>query len=897
MIRKGAVCAGVIAWLFFAGGVDAGDESGRFDLPGEAAKSRPEKSAPFYPALDAGLNRILMDDDPLGKAERLGYRVRDGRVQIVAVTVEGSEKELISWLASRDATHISSFGNLVQAYVTLEVLDELEKHHVVSFVRKPYYAIRGPEPKSSPTAKMVVYTSQGVAAMNANTWHSNGYTGQGIKVGVIDGGFQGYSSLFGTELPSGSKVFTQSFGGTDFEGTAHGTACAEIVYDVAPGISAIYLAATTTNVDAANAFDWLDQQGVDVITMSLTFGLGGGPADGNGPMAALIDAVSANGRIVTVSAGNSAASHWQGTWSNDDGDSWLNFTPTDEMNTITYLGGTEKFWFSTGSEINATLAWNQWNAPTTDLDFCLFTFDDDSDPSQVVCSDDLQNGQEGQYPRESITHTVEQEGYYGFTVKLYSGDPNVDIELEVEDWPLERAVESGSIAVPADTASALTVAALDAGSPYPLEYYSSRGPTNGPGGALTGGYIKPDIAGYANVSTTSYGPRSSGQSFNGTSAACPHAAGAAALVWSAHPSWTRSQVRSFLESSAIDKGPSGRDNTYGYGRLALGSAPASSCSYSLSPTSKTIGSSGGSGSFSVSSQSGCSWSASTSKGWIHVTGGSSGSGNGTVSYSVDANPNTSQRSGTIQAANKTYTITQSGSSGGGSGSSGDNNYLAVIAHTTGANNSVWKSSLSLCNVSTSTASVKLTYRYGSSGVVVRNTTIASYGLAEWTDAPVDLFNVGGKSSGVVTIESSQRLQVAVRTFNTSPDGTFGQSLPGVSSAVSMTSSQFGVLSPVRRTWQFRTNVGFINTGSKSCTVTIFFGNNNGYVIGEQLSITLAPGEWKQVNEALKKAGISNANSAIGFVQVATPGATVWAYATVVDNSSGDPTALGLAIYD
>jgi subtilisin family serine protease len=895
MIRKGAVCAGVIAWLFFAGGVDAGDESGRFDLPGEAAKSRPEKSAPFYPALDAGLNRILMDDDPLGKAESLGYRVRDGRVQIVAETLEGSEKELISWLASRDATHISSFGNLVQAYVTLDVLDELERHHLVSFVRKPHYLVHGPEPEVSPKSKMVVYTSQGVAAMNANTWHSNGYTGQGIKVGVIDGGFQGYGSLLGTELPSGSKVFTQSFGDTDFEGSAHGTACAEIVYDVAPGISAIYLAATTTGVDAANAFEWLDQQGVDIITMSLTWGVGGGPADGNGPMAALIDAVSANGRIVTLSAGNSAASHWQGSWSNDDGDSWLNFSPTDEMNTITYLGGTEKFWFSTGSEINATLAWNQWNAPTTDLDFCLFTFDDESDPAQVVCSDDLQNGQEGQYPRESITHTVEQEGYYGFTVKLYSGDPNVDIELEVVDWPLERAVESGSIAVPADTASALTVAALDAGSPYPLEYYSSRGPTNGPGGALTGGYIKPDIAGYANVSTTSYGPRSSGQSFNGTSAACPHAAGAAALVWSAYPSWTRSQVRSFLESSAIDKGPSGRDNTYGYGRLYLGSPPAS-CSYSLSPTSKTIGSSGGSGSFSVSSQSGCSWSASTSKAWIHITGGPSGSGNGTVSYSVDANSSTSQRSGTIQAAGKTFTITQSGSTGGGSGSSGDSTYFAVVAHTTGANNSVWKSSLSICNVSSSNATVKMTYRYGGGGRVVRNATIAPLGLAEWTDAPVDLFNVGGKSSGVVTIESSAQLLVAVRTFNSSVDGTFGQSMPGVTSSVSMTDSQFGLISPVRRTPQFRTNIGVINTGSKSCTVTVTFGNTNGYVIGNTVTINLGVGEWKQVNEALKKAGVSRADAAVALLRVETAGAEVWAYGTVVDNSSGDPTALGVAIY-
>jgi hypothetical protein len=492
---------------------------------------------------------------------------------------------------------------------------------------------------------------------------------------------------------------------------------------------------------------------------------------------------------------------------------------------------------------------------------------------------------------------VEEAGEYGVAVKWYSGDPNVDVELEIVDWPVQYVVESGSISVPADAASAITVAALDAASPYPLESYSSRGPTNGPGGSLTGGYIKPDIAGYANVSTASYGPRSGSYSFNGTSAACPHVAGAAALVWSAYPSYSRSQVRSFLETRAQDKGPGGMDNSFGHGRLYLGAAPAAACSYSINPTSKSFGSSGGSASISVSTSSACSWTANTAKAWIHINSGASGNGNGTVSYTVDANTSTSSRSGTIRAAGITFNITQSGSSGGSSGSTGDNTYLAVVAHTTGAYNSVWKSSLSICNVSSSSASVKLTYRYGSSGTVVRNTTIAPFGLADWTDAPVDLFNVGGNSSGVVTIESDARLQVAVRTFNSSADGTFGQAMPGVSSSASLTSSQFGIISPVKRTAQFRTNIGIVNTGSTSCTVKVTFGDDDGWVIGDPVTINVGAGQWKQVNEALKKAGISRASAATALVQVQTAGAEAWAYATVVDNSSGDPTALAVVIYD
>ncbi len=46
--------------------------------------------------------------------------------------------------------------------------------------------------------------------------------------------------------------------------------------------------------------------------------------------------------------------------------------------------------------------------------------------------------------------------------------------------------------------------------------------------------------------------------------------------------------------------------------------------------------------------------------WITVTGGSSGNGNGTVDYTVDANPDATQRIGTITIAGQTFTVTQSG---------------------------------------------------------------------------------------------------------------------------------------------------------------------------------------------------------------------------------------------
>jgi thermitase len=57
--------------------------------------------------------------------------------------------------------------------------------------------------------------------------------------------------------------------------------------------------------------------------------------------------------------------------------------------------------------------------------------------------------------------------------------------------------------------------------------------------------------------------------FSGTSMATPHVAGAAALLWGAHPSSTAATVRSRLDAAVLDRGPRGRDATFGWGVLDL----------------------------------------------------------------------------------------------------------------------------------------------------------------------------------------------------------------------------------------------------------------------------------------------------------------------------------------
>jgi subtilisin family serine protease len=122
-----------------------------------------------------------------------------------------------------------------------------------------------------------------------------------------------------------------------------------------------------------------------------------------------------------------------------------------------------------------------------------------------------------------------------------------------------------------------------------VTYFSSPGPVDWSQPAGSGdwrlcdpgtpnvGLIKPDVSapGQDVLSTLMGGGYGLG---SGTSMATPHVAGLAALILSKNPLLTSDQVHQILETTALDLGPSGKDNDYGAGRIrapqALAATPA-----------------------------------------------------------------------------------------------------------------------------------------------------------------------------------------------------------------------------------------------------------------------------------------------------------------------------------
>jgi len=95
-------------------------------------------------------------------------------------------------------------------------------------------------------------------------------------------------------------------------------------------------------------------------------------------------------------------------------------------------------------------------------------------------------------------------------------------------------------------------------------------------------------------------------------------------------------------------------------KIASTSPPPPPCAYVISPTKAVFGPTGGSGSVTVTTSAGCMWTAAGNAAWITITGGASGSGNGTVTYSVA--PYTGKprnRNGTATIAGEAFSVKQS----------------------------------------------------------------------------------------------------------------------------------------------------------------------------------------------------------------------------------------------
>ncbi len=86
------------------------------------------------------------------------------------------------------------------------------------------------------------------------------------------------------------------------------------------------------------------------------------------------------------------------------------------------------------------------------------------------------------------------------------------------------------------------------------------------------------------------------------------------------------------------------------------------CSYAIDPANQTFDGEGGGGSIAITSPANCPWTAEGVPGWMTITSGGSGNGNGTLIYFIAANDTASSRSGNLVIAGQLFTVLEDGAS-------------------------------------------------------------------------------------------------------------------------------------------------------------------------------------------------------------------------------------------
>ncbi len=419
--------------------------------------------------------------------------------------------------------------------------------------------------------------SDAIAAHGADKWHEAGFTGAGVKIGVIELGFDGIQGKLGTEVPEPAGVrcyseftaFTTNIEDCD-NSHLHGASVLEAVYDIAPDAE-FYIASLTHSTfyqgELTDIVLWMSGEGVDVIVFSH---VGGWSGSGDGTSVYsfselnILDNAVSNGITWISAAGNRAQDTWSGEFADEDGDSYHEFAPGDECNAIN-LEETEH-------PYEAQIRWNDpWGAATRDLELDIIVADTvDSETPDVKATSQRANIELTSDPNELVQFTTaETETSYCLRVKLETPtDEPLSFDLQsYHRHELEHATPFRSITSPAESTNPgmLAVGAAPWQDTSEIRPFSSRGP-------MKDGTTKPDLVGADGTYSAVLG-----RTWQGTDLAAAHVAGLAALVKQRYQDYTPEQVASYLKDKAEsrpayegDPSPgSDPNNTWGHGFAML----------------------------------------------------------------------------------------------------------------------------------------------------------------------------------------------------------------------------------------------------------------------------------------------------------------------------------------
>jgi len=207
----------------------------------------------------------------------------------------------------------------------------------------------------------------------------------------------------------------------------------------------------------------------------------------------------------------------------------------------------------------------------------------------------------------------------------------------------------------------------------------------------------------------------------------------------------------------------------------------------------------------------------------------------------------------------------------------------------------WRTDLGLRSVAAEQANVEVRFHPMGGGSMKSQTTQVAPGAQSVLEDVVG--QLGGSGNGAMEVVSDRPVIVTSRTYNQiaagaacTPGGTFGQYYAAHRLDDGLGEGEGAWLTHLAESDRFRSNIALTNMGASPATVQVALFDGAGGLL-TTFSVDLAPARFHQETRVyFNRAGQGNLQRGSAWVTVAA-GSGVIASASVVDNSTNDPTTI------
>ena len=223
-------------------------------------------------------------------------------------------------------------------------------------------------------------------------------------------------------------------------------------------------------------------------------------------------------------------------------------------------------------------------------------------------------------------------------------------------------------------------------------------------------------------------------------------------------------------------------------------------------------------------------------------------------------------------------------------------YIPAAAHVTGAAGTDWRTDVELHNPGATAVQVEialLSRDQANPSPQIATYTVPAGQSLRLSDVLQNVFSFSGAAALRVT-PTGGSLLVTSRTFNQTSGGTYGQFIGSLAVPDFITPGKVARIIQLTQTpggaTGSRTNLGLLNTTGSDLTVMVELRRADGTALGT-FPVALGPFMYVQLDQVFQRVTASEVSDGYVLLSTSTPGGAFLAYASVVDNRTGDPVCI------